>query len=132
MRAAERIVMAERIKQLREERGLTRQQMADALNLSLTAIAGYEQGYRVPRLEYLQDIAKFFKVSIDYIIGTTEEKGSEVTVNAVKINDSLIGDFLVKLNKILKESSMTSHEKQETLDMLLGILETMIAKKRYP
>lgn len=132
MRAAERIVMAERIKQLREERGLTRQQMADALNLSLTAIAGYEQGYRVPRLEYLQDIAKFFKVSIDYIIGTTEEKGSEVTVNAVKINDSLIGDFLVKLNKILKESSMTSHEKQETLDMLLGILKTMIAKKRYP
>ena len=65
MRAAERIVMAERIKQLREERGLTRQQMADALNLSLTAIAGYEQGYRVPRLEYLQDIAKFFKVSIE-------------------------------------------------------------------
>lgn len=85
MRAAERIVMAEKIKELREERGLSRQQVADALDLSLTAIAGYEQGYRIPRIENLQDLAKFFKVSIDYLVGSTDERGSDVTVSVLKL-----------------------------------------------
>lgn len=52
-------IIAERLIQLREERGLTRNQVADAIDLAPSTIAGYEQAYRVPRFESLTKLAKY-------------------------------------------------------------------------
>lgn len=125
MRPAERVIIAERIKELREERGLTRQQLANALDISLTAVAGYEQGYRVPKFDILQDLSKFFRVPIEYLVGGVREKGT-VSVNNIQITDTLLADFVTKVSVAIEGAEITPQQKRRNLDLLLGMLETLI------
>lgn len=51
------------------ERGLSQAQLAKAVGLSNGAIGFWELGKRVPNLDAVIDLAKFFNVSLDYIAG---------------------------------------------------------------
>lgn len=64
-----------RFKKCREDRGLTQDQIAEVLGVSRPTIAGYESEdkQRIPRDETLGKIADFFNVSIDYLLGRTQE-----------------------------------------------------------
>ena len=53
--------------ELRKEKKLTQEQLAKALNMSVSAIAMYETGARIPRLQRARIIAEFFKVPIQEI-----------------------------------------------------------------
>ena len=64
----------ERFKQLREEYGFSQQYVADHLNLSQQAWANYESGKREPSIKILKEIALFFDVSLDYLLGLTDIK----------------------------------------------------------
>ena len=66
---------ADRFKQLRNETGLSQEELADKLCMSKGAIGNYETGKRTPRkLEDLENIADFFNVEIDYLLGRTNKK----------------------------------------------------------
>lgn len=56
------------LKDLRESRDMTQEQLADYLNLSRSTIAGYEARNRQPDFEHLVTIADFFEVTIDYLL----------------------------------------------------------------
>lgn len=66
-----------RFKQLREERGLTQDQIAEKLGVSRPTIAGYEseEKKRIPREDTLNKIADFFGESIDYLLGRSDKRG---------------------------------------------------------
>ena len=57
------------IKELREERNLTQQQLASALNVDKSTIAKYETGDRLPNIEMSVKLALFFNVTTDYLLG---------------------------------------------------------------
>lgn len=59
----------ERLKKLREERGLTQKQVAEALNMNPRTYSSYENNEREPNSEILLLIADLFDVSIDYLVG---------------------------------------------------------------
>lgn len=61
----------ERLKTLRQSRDLTQSSLADALNISRSAVGMYENGSREPDFETLELIADFFNVDIDYLLGRT-------------------------------------------------------------
>ncbi len=61
--------MGKRLKELREERGLTQKQVADALKIHSVTYLHYEKGQREPPLSMLADMAKFFGESVDYLLG---------------------------------------------------------------
>lgn len=61
-----------RLREMRMERKLTQQNMADKLNLSLNAYQKYEQGERSPSFECLVSIADILDVSLDYLFGRDE------------------------------------------------------------
>ena len=63
------MILKERLKELRVERGLKQKDVADALEISVSCYGGYEQGYREPDFKTLIKISKFFKVSTDYLLG---------------------------------------------------------------
>lgn len=65
--------ISERLKELREERGLRQTDVASALGMHEQNYARYEQGTRVPRIEQLVAIADFFGVSLDYLAGRIED-----------------------------------------------------------
>lgn len=57
-----------KIKELREQHGLTQQQTADKLNLVLSTYRSYETGTREPSIEMLVMLSELYDVSIDYIL----------------------------------------------------------------
>jgi transcriptional regulator with XRE-family HTH domain len=58
------------LKELREEHGFTQLQLAEKLGYkSAVTIAKWELGVRVPEIENIIALAKFFGVSLDYIVG---------------------------------------------------------------
>ncbi len=62
-------VFKERLKELRLENNLTQQQLAEKTNITQPAIAKWENGQRTPTMECLIILAKFFCVTIDYLVG---------------------------------------------------------------
>ncbi len=63
---------AERLKDLRLEKGLSQRQLAKLLNVSHVAIARWENETRIPNAEAIVMLAKFFSVTTDYLLGVTD------------------------------------------------------------
>lgn len=55
--------------ELRKDRALNQKDFAAALHVSVGTISHYENGIHLPDVEKLIDIADFFGVSIDYLLG---------------------------------------------------------------
>lgn len=64
----------ERFKQLREEKGYSQQMLADKLRISRSTVGMYESGLREPNFELLEEIADFFNVDMDYLVGKSTIK----------------------------------------------------------
>lgn len=63
-----------RIKVLREDAGLTQIAFAKILNISNSALSQYESGDRIPSDATKIKIADHFDISLDYLLGRTEQK----------------------------------------------------------
>ena len=61
--------LGDRLRVLRLKRGLTQNQLADALHLKRSAIGNYERGIREPDLDTIELFADFFDVSIGDLVG---------------------------------------------------------------
>ncbi len=64
----------DRLKQLRQERGLKQREMAEHLGLALSSYQAYEYAYRYPDFQGLIAIADLFDVSIDYLVGRSDDR----------------------------------------------------------
>lgn len=62
-------IFCERLKELRIEKGVGQVELAQAIKASKGIISLWENGLREPKLSNLISIAKFFEVSIDYLVG---------------------------------------------------------------
>lgn len=62
----------DRLRELRKERGVTRQELADDFLITQRTIARYESGERQPTMSMVFDLADCFKVSIDYLVGRSD------------------------------------------------------------
>lgn len=58
----------EKLQQLRKQKGLTQEELAQALFVSRTAISKWESGRGYPNIDSLKGIASFFSVSIDDLL----------------------------------------------------------------
>lgn len=65
-------VFRERLKMLREESGMTQQDLASVLNITRTSVSGYERGDRKPEFDMIIKIANTFNKPVDYLLGRTE------------------------------------------------------------
>ncbi|MFS9292685.1 helix-turn-helix transcriptional regulator [Streptococcus mitis] len=69
---------SERLKNLRKEAGFTQVDVASKLGISQPAYASWERGVKKTTQENLVKIAQIFNVSIDYLVGNSEEKLDEL------------------------------------------------------
>lgn len=58
----------EKLQELRKNRGLTQEELAELLFVSRAAVSKWESGRGYPNIESLKEIAKFFLVSIDELL----------------------------------------------------------------
>lgn len=73
-----------RTKELRNQRGFTMDQLAKKLNISKSRISMWENNGTVPREDMLLQLAKFYNVSIDYLLGNDKYDG--VTFDNKRLN----------------------------------------------
>ena len=59
----------ERLRELRQQRGYSQEELAKQLGLSKSAISMYERGARTPDFETMELLADFFNVDMNYILG---------------------------------------------------------------
>ncbi len=63
------MLLGKRIKELRTANDLTQQELGEYVDVTKVSICCYENGTRVPTLDTLLKLSKFFDVGIDYLLG---------------------------------------------------------------
>ena len=62
----------EKLQKLRRQRGITQQELAQALFVSRTAVSKWESGRGIPNIDSLKAIAKYFSVTVDELLSGEE------------------------------------------------------------
>jgi transcriptional regulator with XRE-family HTH domain len=73
----------ERFRQLRKEKDLTQEQLAEIFYTNKGSISKYEHDKQVPEIELLKKLADFFGVSVDYLLGRSDTRNSDVIEEAM-------------------------------------------------
>lgn len=73
-------MLSEQIYQLRRQKGLSQEQLAEQIGVSRQAISKWESGASTPDLEKLQALSRFFRVSLDVLVGQSDTDESPVPV----------------------------------------------------
>lgn len=62
-------MISDKIKELREQAGLSQSQLAKKLDVTRSSVNAWEMGLSTPTTQYIVALAKLFHVSSDYILG---------------------------------------------------------------
>ena len=83
----------ERLKKLRNQEGMTQQQLANRLGVTKSVVSYYELQERYPSPEILIKLASIFHVSTDYLLGIINEEQlslSNLSEDDIRIVKSLV------------------------------------------
>lgn len=94
-------MVADRIKALREQKGLTQTDLSNQLGITRSSVNAWEMGISVPSTQYIVELAHIFKVSTDYLLGVDTSATISVaglTENDVRLVHSIISHLKEKNN----------------------------------
>ncbi len=69
--------LPERMLSLRKSRGLKQETAAQSSGIPVRSFRRYENGEQEPGLTAIWKLADFYEVSIDYLVGRSDEKGTQ-------------------------------------------------------
>lgn len=91
-------MIADRIKNLREKKGITQSELAKLLGITRSSVNAWEMGISVPSTQYLVELANTFHISTDYILGL--EDTSTIDVSGLSNEDiELLYSIILHLKK---------------------------------
>lgn len=101
-----------RMKELRNQKGISQQALADILHVTQQAIYKYEHGLAEPDIDTLITCAKYFETTVDYLIGATDDSRLlfEADVPVMNASERKVMEYVQKL----------SDRKQHLLAELIG------------
>lgn len=67
-------MISDKIKQLREQAGLSQSQLAKKLDVTRSSVNAWEMGLSTPTTQYIVLLSRLFHVSADYILGIEAEQ----------------------------------------------------------
>ena len=101
----------EKLRELRKSRGLTQEELAEALFVSRTAISKWESRRGYPSIDSLKEISRYFAVSIDDLLS-----GEQLITIAEKENNyAMCHEILNKMNKTVFNKKIVSKLEKEIL-----------------
>ena len=104
--------LGEKIKKLRQFKGITQEQLANMLSISSQAVSKWETGVTNPDITLIPDIAKLFDVSTDELLGVEKSKKK-----SAKTDNDIISARLAKLEKMI--GLLTASDDNEALEIML-------------
>ena len=95
------------LKELRKEKDITQEQLAEALNVSGRTVSRWETGRNMPDISILVDIADYYDISIPEII-SGERKSEIMNEEERKIAETMSDYATTEKEKIFKEMKIQS------------------------
>lgn len=131
-----------RIAKLRKEKGLTLQQVADAIGVGNNTISRYENGKREPNLATWLKLATFFNVSIEYLMGISNQSEIEGENELSDIFNSF--DKVIEITQKIKKTTEKKLDEEnlevepkvfditiDTLKVIRSAIDSTLLKKLY-
>lgn len=113
----------DKLKKLRKQKGMTREELGNKLGVTASAIGMYERGVRMPKSDILRAISEYFEVDYDYLLAVNydvpERKESQSglglneNVSVYRIEESLVEE--------VSELAKFVYENPEYLDLFKSI-----------
>lgn len=115
-----------RLRKLRKDKRLTMKDFGAKFNLAESTISGYENGTRNPDLVTIDKIAKFFDVSVDYLMGRTDNPRSPDQINEPTAKEQ--AEFEAFINNpqhgiFFKDYLSAPEERREEMRQIFKILQ---------
>ena len=108
----------ERIRELREEFGVTQKKLSEVLGVTRTAVAKWEANENGPNSDVLLKIADYFDVSLDYLLGRTDIKKAPV--------ESDKGDRPAMEREFMELFKLLPAEKRKTI---VAVMKSLLTDK---
>lgn len=135
----------DRLRSLREAKGLSQKELADRLNINRSTYARYETSSTQPDYDILNAIANFYDVSVDYLLGRinenkpllTEKDELDIAKRMEKIKNDLIegnqnGEGLNFRGEPMSEEAMESLlEALEHAERIATLANKKFAPNKY-
>lgn len=99
--------------ELRRDKHLTQRELADTLHVSVSTISNYEQGVHLPDIEKLLEIADYFHVTTDYLLGRCSYDTSPDAFLEPVTAGKTVGDFIQEIRRL-------PTDRKEVLALLLN------------
>ena len=92
-------MFAQKIKALRDQKGINQIQMAGEMNVAQGTIANWETGYRVPSTETISKLADYFGVTVDCLLGHNDSTELVVLTRRIsEVSDEDKAELIKQLN----------------------------------
>lgn len=87
-------MIAEKVKKLREQKGLSQVELARLLGITRSSVNAWEMGISVPSTQYIVDLAGVFDISTDYLLGV--DSSSTISVAGLTDSDILLVHSIIE------------------------------------
>ncbi len=125
----------ERIKELREERSLSQEVLANELGVSKGALCYYENGKRTPDIAFLEKVVKYFDVSADYFLGFSNDKTTDITIQGVckytGLSEKSVKNLVSAKENNARTDVLLESDFFENLILHLNTIKHIAIQKRY-
>lgn len=92
------------LKYLRTQKGVYQKQIATDLNIETNTYGSWERGNTEPPIDMLIALAKYYGVSVDYLVGVEKEDFTKIS-KCDDTSDNLLDRELLKVFKKLKDNN---------------------------
>ena len=107
------INFSEKLKQLRKNKGITQQALANAIGEKRSIIANYESNNSTPGFEILNKLSNYFNVPVGYLTGKTNSLVSEYSFKTLEDYINILPNqkpLWLKIKNPIKYSSFSGKE----------------------
>lgn len=87
-------MIAEKVKKLKEQKGLSQVELARLLGITRSSVNAWEMGISVPSTQYIVDLAGVFDISTDYLLGV--DSSSTISVAGLTDSDILLVHSIIE------------------------------------
>lgn len=118
-----------RLKMLRNEKRRTQEDVATFLNIKRATYSGYERGVIMPPYDKIAALAKYFGVSVEYLMGEKMlAQNEEQPVDAIKTLSNLLHDLKDDHAGVFADGVLLDKESRE---LLITSLENSLKMTKY-
>lgn len=114
----------ELLSELRQGRGMTQKELAKILYVSDGTISNYENGVHYPDVEKLIDLANFFGVTTDYLLGRCENNLSPDVFSEKLLGQGTTGNIIQMIQSLDKEH-------KQALKVILYDMQYSVMLRQY-